>query len=88
MYFTSLEYFVLDTLIWELKKSQQGHFFMNILYKHQDYNKKLEELKLNECDFNCDYKTFKNIMNDVIIHIDDWEKECYQDITFKNFTTT
>ncbi|CAH2013596.1 unnamed protein product [Acanthoscelides obtectus] len=61
------------TVIWELKKRRNGERYINLYFKSE---KGLERLRIIGCEIDCDYGTFKDIMQNVAISIGSWAKEC------------
>ncbi|CAH1981616.1 unnamed protein product [Acanthoscelides obtectus] len=61
------------TVIWELKKRRNGERYINLYFKSE---KGLEKLRIIGCEIDCNYGTFKDIMEDVAISIGSWAKEC------------
>ncbi|CAG9857410.1 unnamed protein product [Phyllotreta striolata] len=66
-----------DSLIFELRKSRDGNFYVNLVYRRHDGKQEwVEDLTMNECGFDCDYIKFKDLMSEITVHIDEREKEC------------
>lgn len=64
------------TLIWELHKTANATFYVKLF--RSNYDRKFEELKVKDCQGNCDYGTFKKLMSNYTLDIQQWRKECYE----------
>nr|CAI5846178.1 unnamed protein product [Callosobruchus analis] len=52
------------TVLWELRKRQNGKHFVNLYFKSEA---ELEKLKIMECGFDCDYEDFKMFMKHTVV---------------------
>ncbi|KAJ8975114.1 hypothetical protein NQ317_017976 [Molorchus minor] len=64
-----------STVFWELRRSKNGTHYVNLLYKRNSTNP-VEELRVSDCDFNCDYNDFKEKLSPIIVGSTTWESEC------------
>ncbi|CAH1981622.1 unnamed protein product [Acanthoscelides obtectus] len=63
------------TVLWELKRTQCGRYFVN-LYLKSDSD--LKKLAVRGCEFECSYENFKSALSNITLDIDSWIKECYE----------
>nr|CAH7742757.1 unnamed protein product [Callosobruchus chinensis] len=63
------------TVLWELRRRQNGNHFVNLYFKSEAG---LEKLEIKGCEFDCNYEDFKAIMEHVVFSIKNREKECYR----------
>ncbi|KAJ8975478.1 hypothetical protein NQ317_019806 [Molorchus minor] len=61
------------TLIWELKKNDDG-MYVKVLYKRD--GPKVDSLIVKGCEIDCNYEKFREIMEPVTVKSSQWEKEC------------
>ncbi|KAJ8972000.1 hypothetical protein NQ314_000431 [Rhamnusium bicolor] len=62
-----------STILFELRKRNNGKTYVNIFYKNSS---EPLELRLNPCDVDCDLANFIAILKPVTITLDEWEIEC------------
>ncbi|KAJ8964492.1 hypothetical protein NQ314_004779 [Rhamnusium bicolor] len=60
-------------IIWELKKSEDGAYYINMFYKKE---KGITEITLDGCQFNCEFDTFKKVLKPITLKESDWEDKC------------
>ncbi|XP_018565956.1 testicular acid phosphatase homolog [Anoplophora glabripennis] len=61
-----------STIIWELSQKDE-RFYVNLFYKN---TATVSELKLMGCEMNCEYETFKTILEPVTVKVEEWNKDC------------
>ncbi|XP_072380482.1 prostatic acid phosphatase-like [Diabrotica undecimpunctata] len=62
-----------DSLLWELRQTNNGSYYLNVLYKNET---DFVIIKLLKCEYDCNYNKFKKIMSNIIVNITQWEYEC------------
>lgn len=61
-----------SAIIWELRRKANGERYINVFYKRNE----LEKLVVKNCEFDCDFNKFKDILNPISINMETWEQEC------------
>ncbi|KAK9886473.1 hypothetical protein WA026_016756 [Henosepilachna vigintioctopunctata] len=62
------------TIIFELRRTEQGQVYVNTLFKSQPQVADLIEIR--GCDKNCDFDTFLNIMKPMSLTEEEFKEEC------------
>lgn len=62
-----------DTLIWELRKYEDGNFYINVNYKTEE---KINRINVINCGFDCDYSIFKQNLSSITVNYEEWNIEC------------
>lgn len=65
-----------STVLWEMHKKPNGHFFVRMFYRTSTKIDELDKLKLPGCDYDCDYADFKKLLRSFDIDEEEWMKEC------------
>ncbi|KAJ8927548.1 hypothetical protein NQ314_019972 [Rhamnusium bicolor] len=63
-----------DTLIWELRKSTSGKYYINLFYKKTNLKPKI--LTIKNCETDCEFDHFKRILDPITVDSVTWEEEC------------
>lgn len=61
------------TLIFELHKTPENSFYVNVFYKN---GTEARPINVGKCDFNCDLKSFQQFLSPISLSLDEWESEC------------
>ncbi|XP_074025808.1 testicular acid phosphatase homolog [Leptinotarsa decemlineata] len=67
-----------STIIWELRKSPVGIYYLNIFYKRNS-TESLEKITIEGCTLDCAYDEYKNLLKSIAVDSTEWEKECRND---------
>ncbi|KAJ8932386.1 hypothetical protein NQ314_014697 [Rhamnusium bicolor] len=62
-------------LIWELRKSTNGVFYINLFYKKNSTDA-VDILEVKSCGLNCAYDNYKSILKPITIDMATWKDEC------------
>lgn len=62
-------------VIFEVKKNTDGDNYVNLFYKKNSTDA-LDALKLDGCDLDCKYETFKKILSPITLDLKSWDQEC------------
>lgn len=62
-----------STILFELRKRNNGRSYVNIFYKNTTEPR---QLHLKACDLNCDLADFVAVLKPITINLDEWEQAC------------
>ncbi|XP_056630238.1 prostatic acid phosphatase-like [Diorhabda sublineata] len=62
-----------STIFFELKKSSTKNTFLNLYYKNSSTPR---QIKLKDCDVDCNFSDFVKILRPITISLNQWEIEC------------
>lgn len=62
-------------VIWEIRRSPSGQNYVNLFYKKNSTDA-VDQLKIDGCDFDCKYETFKSVLSPITIDLKTWDDEC------------
>ncbi|KAJ8982224.1 hypothetical protein NQ317_013526 [Molorchus minor] len=65
-----------SSVIWELRKTSLGVFYVNVFYKKNSSMEVPEKLELEACSFDCFYESYKKGLQPISLNMTVWEAEC------------
>lgn len=64
-----------SSVIWEIRRDPSGENYVNLFYKKNSTDA-LDQLKIDGCDFDCKYETFRSILSPITKDLKSWDDEC------------
>lgn len=65
-----------SSVLWEVYQRDSETLFVRMMYRKTTESDELQMLKLKNCSFNCDYRTFKQFLLRYAPNEESWKNEC------------